>query len=506
MSFSINHLEEPNLTFGGGHPAPDPKVGLSLYGPYSGSPTQIPVGIIGDAGTVEQVEKLLRMFAGEIDGPTKYPLWTQSFPGLNRGSPLGCDLLLKSEWMRTLRPEDIDALDNVAGLHSRIGQSVDLFCAEIRKLREREDSPQVFVCAPPRRMMDLCLPTHGDSRGGRGKRAAADVKPARALIRPPGQKSLAAFFPEFKTIEDALLQRIAGDNFHHFLKAKAMAIPAPTQFVRPYTLDKFFGSQKGRVQDAATLAWNLCVGLYYKAGGRPWKLSAIPAGTCFVGISFYKEKEIFGGGIGTSLAQVFTPEGEGLILRGDRFAWPKGREPHLSKEASKRLIERVIAAYRKQTDAPPSRVVVHKSSSFDKEERAGFKDGLGSIPRHDFVTLVERSRRIKLFRAGEQPPIRGTIVSLPDDSRLLYTRGYIPLFRVYPGARVPRPLEVTFDEISTSRLDLCREILGLTRLNWNSADFAGMQPITLQFSREVGKILREVPPGAAPETRYLYYM
>ena len=80
MSFSINHLEEPNLTFGGGHPAPDPKVGLSLYGPYSGSPTQIPVGIIGDAGTVEQVEKLLRMFAGEIDGPTKYPLWTQSFP------------------------------------------------------------------------------------------------------------------------------------------------------------------------------------------------------------------------------------------------------------------------------------------------------------------------------------------------------------------------------------------------------------------------------------------
>ncbi len=506
MTIVVGHLEEPSLTFGGGYSAPDPKIGLSLYGPYSKSPSQISIGIVGDATTVEQVEKLLRLFAAEIEGPTKYPLWTQSFPGLNRESPFACELVLKPEWSRTIRTEDIDALDNVAGLQSRIGQSVDLFCAEIRKLKEREDSPQVFICAPPRRMMDLCLPTQGDSRGGRGKRAIADAKPAKALIRPAGQKSLAAFFPELKSVEDAILQRIAGDNFHHFLKARAMMIPAPTQFIRPYTLDKFFGRQKGKVQDAATLAWNLCVGLFYKAGGRPWKLASIPAGTCFVGISFYKEKGIFGGGIGTSLAQVFTPEGEGLILRGDRVTWPKGREPHLSKDAAKRLIERVVAAYRKQADASPSRMVIHKSSMFDKEERTGFKDGLGSIPKHDFVTLSERSKRIKLFRAGEQPPLRGTVVSLPDDSRLLYTRGYIPLFRVYPGARVPRPLEITFDEISTSRLDLCREIVGLTRLNWNSADFAGMQPITLQFSREVGKILREVPPGTAPETRYLYYM
>jgi len=506
VSISVDHIEEPNLTFGGGYPAPDPKIGLSLYGPYSRSPAQITVGIIGDAGTVEQVEKLLRRFTSEVEGPTRYPLWTQSFPGLNGGTSLRCELVLKPEWVGTLRPESIEALDNVAGLSARIGRSVDLFCGEIRKMKEREDSPQVFVCAPPRRMMDLCIPTRGDSRGGRGTRASADLKPVPALIRPAGQKSLAAFFPELQSIEDELIQRIAGDNFHHFLKARAMMIPAPTQFIRPYTLDKFFGSQKGRIQDSATLAWNLCVGLYYKSGGRPWKLSSIPAGTCFVGVTFYKEKEIFGGGIGTSLAQVFTPEGEGLILRGDRFAWPHGKEPHLSKEASKRLIERAIGAYRRQTDSLPSRVVIHKSSSFDHDERTGFKDGIGSIPRHDFVTIVERSKRIKFFRAGDHPPIRGTVVSLPDESRLLYTRGYVPLFRVYPGARAPRPLELTFDEISTSRLDLCREILGLTRLNWNSADFAGMEPITLQFSREVGKILREVPPGASPETRYLYYM
>ena len=222
--------------------------------------------------------------------------------------------------------------------------------------------------------------------------------------------------------------------------------------------------------------------------------------------TYYREKAEFGGAIGTSLAQIFTPEREGLVLRGDRFTWPGRKEPHLGRDAARRLIEKVLKAYESQTESAPSRVVVHKSSSFNDDERVGLKEGLGKIPRQDFVTLVEHSKRIKFFRAGENPPIRGTMVTLPGDSRLLYTRGYVPLLRVYPGARVPRPLEVTFDELSTPRSDLCREILGLTRLNWNSADFAGMQPITLQFSREVGKILREVPPGQTPETRYLFYM
>ena len=506
MTFTVQHLSEPNLDFGGGHPAPDPKMGISLYGPYSGSPTQITVGIIGDATTVDQVDQLLHQFTSLVSGPTKHPLWTQDFPGLNKTGPFGCELLIESEWKRTLRTEDIDGLNNVAGLSERIGRSVGLFCDEISKLKEREASPTVFICAPPRRMMDLCLPTTGDRHGGRGKRSAADKASGVLTARAPGQKSLAEFDPELQAIENALLQRIAGDNFHHFLKAKAMMIPAPTQFIRPYTLDKYFGKQKGKVQDPATLAWNLFVGLYYKAGGRPWKLGDIPSKTCFVGVSFYKEKEVFGGGIGTSLAQVFTPEGEGLILRGERFKWPSKKEPHLSKEAAKRLMERVLTAYQKQTESMPTRVVVHKSSAFNKDERQGFREGLGGVPRHDFLSIVERSKRIKFFRAGTHPPIRGTLITLPDDSRLLYTRGYIPLFRVYPGARTPRPLEISFDEVSTPRSDLCREILGLTRLNWNSADFAGMEPMTLQFSREVGKILREVPPGVAPETRYLYYM
>jgi hypothetical protein len=506
MRVEASHLEEAALVFGGEQPGPDPKVGLSLFGPLSASPKQIRLGIIGDADTVDKVQRLLAICRSRVEGPTRHPLWTQDFPGLNSSSPLSCELVLKPEWGRTLAKRSVDELDFVPGLNQRIRRSVELFCTEIRSLKEREEAPTVFVCAPPRRMMDLCLPAEGDARGGRGRSARVERGKKWTPKSDPHQMSLAAFDPEMKQAEDEFLQRVAGDNFHHFLKAKAMEIPAPTQFVRPYTLDKLFGDQKGKVQDRATIAWNLYVGLFYKAEGRPWKLRDMPSNACFVGISFYQEKPEFGGGIGTSLAQVFTPDGSGLVLRGERITWPKGEEPHLSRSAAKRLMERILKAYEGQSGTAPGRVVIHKSSSYSLEERFGFKEGLGSTPKHDFVTLVEHSKRVKLFRAGAEPPIRGTLVTLPDDSRLLFTRGYVPLFRVYPGARVPRPLEISFDEVSTPKTDLCREILGLTRMNWNTADFAGMEPITLQFSREVGRILREVPPGVTPETRYLYYM
>ncbi len=503
---SIQRIREQNLTFGGDLPAPDPKTGITLFGPYSKSLREITVGIIGDATTVDEVRRLLEMCTRRIEAPIDYPLWTQDFPGMRRDSPFSCELIMRPEWCKTLRLEDIERLDGVKGLNRRIGLAVDLFGNEIRKMKEREDSPWVYICAPPRQMMDLCLPSEGDESGKRGKQASADRRKYIQLDRPEGQKSLSAFFPELRQIEEEYLQQVAGDNFHNFLKAKAMMLHIPTQFIRPYTLDKLFGAQKGKVQDIATLAWNLCIGLYYKSGGRPWKFTTIPSGTCFIGISFYREKDAFGGGVGTSLAQVFTPEGEGLILRGDRFNWAKGEEPHLTREGARRLAEKAMKAYVQQVETGPTRVVIHKSSTFKREEREGFKEGIGPQPRHDFVAILERSKKIKLFRAGEQPVLRGTIVRLPDETRLLFTRGYIPYMHVYPGARVPRPLEITFDEISSPHIDICSEILALTRLNWNSSDFNGMLPITLQFSREVGKILREVPPGGAPETRYLFYM
>ncbi len=503
-ALSATHYPEPELLFGGGFPCPDPKTGLALYGPYSEHPKQITLGIVGDSETVDQAWKLLELCRNSISGDPAYPSWKSGFPGMNLGSPFGCELVTTPDWCEVLTNDEMARFERIPRRQERIRFAVDLMCEHIQKQKAKEGSPRLFVCAPPRRMMDLCIPIEGEEKGGPRGRKSESEKRVETSAEDPRQRRLWEFSPEVEEIRDEMLQKMVSDNFHNLLKARAMRMGAPTQFIRPYTLDKLFGKVEGRLQDPATICWNLAVALHYKAGGRPWRLQDIPAGTCFVGIAFYHEK--VGGHVGTSLAQVFTPEGEGLVLRGERFKWEPKREPHLSLDAARRLMGQVLRAYEEHTQHGPSRVVVHKSSKFTDAEISGMNAGLAGVARKDFVSIYERARGIKLFRAGYHPPIRGTVVTLPDDSRLLFTRGFVPYMRIYPGARVPRPLEVRFEQADTPRDELCREILALTRSNWNTADFACLLPITLQFARQVGNILREVPAGIPPESRYLYYM
>jgi len=54
--------------------------------------------------------------------------------------------------------------------------------------------------------------------------------------------------------------------------------------------------------------------------------------------------------------------------------------------------------------------------------------------------------------------------------------------------------------------ELCDEILGLSKMNWNSSTFSIDLPITLFFSKRVGNILSEAESVTAPKTRYQYYM
>lgn len=210
--------------------------------------------------------------------------------------------------------------------------------------------------------------------------------------------------------------------------------------------------------------------------------------------------------MGTSLAQVFTPEGEGLVLKGERFSWPVGRSPRLGRASAKRLIEKVLGLYEQHTHVKPSRVVVHKSSKYDIEELKGFEEGLDDIHQRDFLTLASRQKKIRFFRLGYNPIIRGTKIDFPDGMWLLYTKAYVPFLKIYPGPRVPLPLEIIQHIGDTPSEKLSTEILMLSKLNMNSADFCSLFPITLEFSRRVGSILKELPPGVTPQSKYPFYM
>ena len=103
-------------------------------------------------------------------------------------------------------------------------------------------------------------------------------------------------------------------------------------------------------------------------------------------------------------------------------------------------------------------------------------------------------------------PVRGTYVKLDGNDYILYTGGYIPYLRTYPGARAPQPIEILEHFGDTPWNSVLQEILALTKLNWNTADFACLLPITIAFSKRIGQVLAELPSDINPRPEYRYYM
>lgn len=153
----------------------------------------------------------------------------------------------------------------------------------------------------------------------------------------------------------------------------------------------------------------------------------------------------------------------------------------------------------------PARVVVHKWRRYWPDVRAGFEQALNNaVSSFDLVAFSDRG--LRFFRAGKEPPLRGTIVQRGTSNCLLYTRGYVPYLGTYPGMRVPCPIEIVEHYGAASLTQICQEILALTKMDWNSAMFAGKEPITTAFSEDVGHILAEMPKGIEPRPQYRFYM
>jgi hypothetical protein len=298
------------------------------------------------------------------------------------------------------------------------------------------------------------------------------------------------------------------ENFHDVFKARALELSVPCQVLRPETYGGETNYAEGKrlsLQDPATRAWNLHTTLYYKAGGVPWRLvDADELDTCYVGASFYQsyDKDT----LITSVAQVFNERGEGLILKGANARFDEeDRTPHLREEDAQALLFSGLERYRREHKHMPSRVVMHKTSYFDDEELDGFR----AAAKKQKVNLLElvwvRPSYVRLFRAAEHPVRRGTVLQIDEATGIVYLKGLVPYFRIYPGPYVPRPLEFVREDGETSIHELGREMLELSKLNFNNTQFDSGDPITIRAARRVGDILKHVRPGASVERQFRYF-
>jgi hypothetical protein len=62
--------------------------------------------------------------------------------------------------------------------------------------------------------------------------------------------------------------------------------------------------------------------------------------------------------------------------------------------------------------------------------------------------------------------------------------------------------------VDSSIKTTCAEIIALTKLNWNTADFGCGVPITIGFARNVGEVFKEFDDSSAydPSRFFRFYM
>lgn len=508
-TFHAWHIAEPKLVFANNQLCEDPKTGLSEYGPAAldDTPrTAIRIGVIGNGDSIQRLcnwveSARIRIYPGlNSKGKPFDPLFAPSFPGFGIESPYACDVEFDSRLIVTLTEREIILIVGAGDFSQRVRVAVELISTKLGVLADREPAPDVVVLAMPKELEDAIGPEAraGQARTVRLTRLQKKEKKRREADAKRGQLLL-----QFDKDEESVAQAPSNlfRDFHNSIKAHAMKSGLATQLVWYSTLARSRGKE-----DPATTAWNFFTALYYKSGNVPWRLSFGTTRTCYVGITFYRESIEPDAPTRTCLAQAFSESGEGLVLRGERVTWDKERDkkPHLNRDDSEAILRRVLSLYEQHFDEKPHRIVLHKTSRYWPEELEGFKAALDEIHSYDFLALERRG--LRFLRLGKEPPIRGTVIQLGRGDYLVFTQGYVPFIRQYPGMRIPNPLEIVehFGDSSAERV--CTEILALTKLNWNTCKFASGDPITTSFSRQVATIIKELPEGVTPATKYRYYM
>jgi hypothetical protein len=325
--------------------------------------------------------------------------------------------------------------------------------------------------------------------------------------KPEDEDNQLDLFKDFDTFQ--VTPRVDSDeaiyrNLRSALKKLAMNpdYGVPIQIIRENTL---LGKD---TQNLATRSWNLSTGLYYKAGDFPWILNSMDPKTCFLGISFYHKKTEYTDLVFSSMAHLFSNDFNSVVLRGDRVPFDDAlRSPVLDKEAAINIVKKSLGEFHSARYRYPERLVIHKTSRYTPSEIEGFEEALSELKiAYDLVSLTKAP--LRLIRWGQYPVPRGAVYEFSDADAYLYTKGFVPDLQTYPGNHVPSPFWVQKARGDSSMRTICDEILMLTKLNWNTADFCCGVPITLSFARNVGEVFKEFadPDEYEPSRFFRFYM
>jgi NAD-dependent SIR2 family protein deacetylase len=289
-------------------------------------------------------------------------------------------------------------------------------------------------------------------------------------------------------------EKYRGFDLHDFVKAYCVQRGIATQFLREETLTKKYQGE---------IVWWLALELYVKSMRTPWILDRSDGETAYVGLGFSpisggpREKQIVLG-----CSHLYSSTGEGMTYRLSKLENPliRNRNPYMRRDDARRVAENARQLFYEWQGKLPSRVVFQKRTPFMPEERAGLLDGLEGI---DDVEMLEITvdpalryiaSRMRYGKLEDDPfPVRrGAAVVLDRRRALVWVHGAAAGLggkTYYQGkSRIPAPLIITRHHGSAPFKTVAEEILGLSKMDWNSFDLYSKHPATIESSNAIARI------------------
>lgn len=508
---NLKYIEEPILEFGYGQRNEYPRDGLFLYGPIQdqAAPDSIRMGVIGTTRGIRRFQKWLDKTRNYIErhkssGQAESANYHISFPGF--------EAAFNSKWpdrpLATLEVSfnELNKTIFITNRYEAIKRTVDLYVEPLISYKNREESQPFFWF--------VVIPEFVWLYGRKQSKVPYDKKQIGNINVSEGEaRMLKRQKPLFSFIEEEAEIYLYAKNFRRQLKARLLDYQIVTQIVRETTLtpDEFVGSSGQplrKVEDPATIAWKLCTTSYYKSGGKPWRLANIRPGVCYVGLVFKKIDDEIESGNACCAAQMFLSSGDGVVFRGAIGSWktPNKNEYHLDEKTASELMGLVVHEYLRQHNEPPKELFIHGQSKFTHDEWNGFKSVVPPDTNLVGVQISDGKFELKLFRKGKYPILRGTAYEITERIAFLWTTGFVPRLGTYLGPETPNPLFIKVHRGDCDLETVLRDIMGLTKINFNTCLFNDRFPVTIRFANAIGDIIVSAPVSENPKLPFMYYI
>ena len=289
-----------------------------------------------------------------------------------------------------------------------------------------------------------------------------------------------------------------GEEFdlHNFIKAYAAQKQIATQLVREKTICSDLICQ---------IKWALALAIYVKAGGVPWTVTGIKQDTAFAGIGYSVNKNEMGTDIVIGCSHIYSSDGQGMKYKLSKMQGveiDKKRNPYLSENEAYRLGLNIKELFYRSFSELPKRVVIHKRTPFKEKEIKGLVNSLSSAGIEDIVLIeITYEDDLRCFAMQDKfmqpdgfPVKRGLCFPVDDRTMYLFTHGIAPSVystkrRYFQGGKtIPIPLKIVKHFGNANAQQIASEILGLTKMDWNSFGLYTKLPCTIESSNRIAQI------------------